>query len=559
MLRVTSQLQIAVLKQAIMSSQQDVFRVQQEIASGKKLSRPSQNPSGMREVTGIRSFLDITKTRKKSIDLGISRLQLTEDTVGKTTDLILRARELALVARNDTTSAADRILITEEVQQILAGLVDLANARIDGRYIFSGYETQTAAYTLSAASASAVPPVVVVNDNNTGATSTSVAIQTASSLTGHEYSIEFTTQTNFNVIDQTTGVTTLSNQTYASGGNIDFDGLRVVLTNNLTGPLGGDQFTITAHNDSDATVAVGIIPSVTPDATNTGTASASAVSVSTVSSLTGAGYTINFPTASTYTVVNNVTSSTVASGAYSDPTVLAFEGLSVTVTGSPLAGDSLDVTQTNSSLRPDIFELRFTSTTTYDVVDLTTNQVLSTGNAYTSGGNIVFSGLTTVVTDGTVAPQSGDVFRVRADYTYQGDTGGIAIEVGDGKTVTTNMVGSQVFSGQLVDLFDTLQDFNEALFTNNTTTLATITTNLDLGIDQLTGATADVGGRTNRLETFKDSIELLSLNLQSRKSFLEDTDLAQAAAELAQFETNLNASLLVLERQFRISLLNFIS
>ncbi|MCZ6800137.1 MAG: flagellin [Nitrospirae bacterium] len=559
MLRVTSQLQIAVLKQAIMSSQQDVFRVQQEIASGKKLSRPSQNPSGMREVTGIRSFLDITETRKKSIDLGISRLQLTEDTVGKTTDLILRARELALVARNDTTSAADRILITEEVQQILAGLVDLANARIDGRYIFSGYETQTAAYTLSAASASAVPPVVVVNDNNTGATSTSVAIQTASSLTGHEYSIEFTTQTNFNVIDQTTGVTTLSNQTYASGGNIDFDGLRVVLTNNLTGPLGGDQFTITAHNDSDATVAVGIIPSVTPDATNTGTASASAVSVSTVSSLTGAGYTINFPTASTYTVVNNVTSSTVASGAYSDPTVLAFEGLSVTVTGSPLAGDSLDVTQTNSSLRPDIFELRFTSTTTYDVVDLTTNQVLSTGNAYTSGGNIVFSGLTTVVTDGTVAPQSGDVFRVRADYTYQGDTGGIAIEVGDGKTVTTNMVGSQVFSGQLVDLFDTLQDFNEALFTNNTTTLATITTNLDLGIDQLTGATADVGGRTNRLETFKDSIELLSLNLQSRKSFLEDTDLAQAAAELAQFETNLNASLLVLERQFRISLLNFIS
>jgi flagellar hook-associated protein 3 FlgL len=471
--RVTSQLQIDVLKQSIQSNQREVFRVQQAIASGKKLTLPSENPSGMREVTGIRSFLDITETRQKTIDLGMSRLQLTEDTVGKTTDLIQRARELVLVARNDTTNAADRILITEEVQQVLAGLVDLANTKIDGRFIFSGHETQTAAYALNAVSASADAPTLTVNDNNTGATTTSVAIQTGSALTGQEYSIEFTSPINFNVINTTTGATTLSNQTYTSGGNIDFDGLRVVLTDNPTGPLGGDQFTISAHNSSDATVSASV--------------------------------------------------------------------------------------STQSALQSHIFEIRFTSSTTYDLVDLTADQVLSTGNAYTSGGNIVFSGITAVVTDGTVTPQSGDVFRVRADYAYQGDTGAIAVEVGDGKTVTTNTVGSQVFSGPDVDLFDTLQDLNEALFTNNTVPLSAILANLDLGIDQLTESTADVGGRASRLETFKDSIELVSLNLQSRKSFLEDTDLAEAGAELAQLETNLNASLLVLERQFRISLLNFIS
>ena len=102
---------------------------------------------------------------------------------------------------------------------------------------------------------------------------------------------------------------------------------------------------------------------------------------------------------------------------------------------------------TASALQPNIYEIRFTTTSLFDVVNLTNGQTLSSGNAYVSGANIVFAGLTTVITDGTVAPQAGDKYQVRPNYSYQGDTGSIAIEYEDNKTIGTNVVGSQVFSG----------------------------------------------------------------------------------------------------------------
>jgi len=62
----------------------------------------------------------------------------------------------------------------------------------------------------------------------------------------------------------------------------------------------------------------------------------------------------------------------------------------------------------------------------------------------------------------------------------------------------------------------------------------------------------------NRLDRFEDALELLSLNTQDRRSTLEDADIAKVSSELLALETNLTASLLVLNRQFQISLLEFL-
>lgn len=473
MMRVTTNLQIDLLKQSVQSLQGDLLKAQKAIASGKRVTKPSDDPTASREITSIQTFLDISSRRLQSISEGRTRLQLSESAISTANGILQRARELALTARNDTTTPGDRQVIAEEAHQLLLGFADAANTRIDGRYLFSGFETQTVPYTLNAVTATADPPVITAHSENTGSTTATVSIQTAASLTGHEYSIEFSDPTTFDVINKTTGATVLSSQAYASGGNIDFDGLRVVLTSNPSGPLTGDKFTIAPHNASDATVSASI--------------------------------------------------------------------------------------SSATSVQPHIYEIRFTSATAFDLVDITTDEVLSTGNAYASGANIVFAGITAVVTDGTVSPQAGDVFRVRTDFGYQGDSGDMAIEVGDSQTVTINLSGNEAFSGANVDVFDTLQDLNEAVLTNNVNLLDTVITNLDTGINQLTDAVADIGARTARLETIQDSIDLVSLNTRTRKSTLEDTDLAQAGTELARLETSLNATLLVLERQFQLSLLRFLS
>lgn len=67
----------------------------------------------------------------------------------------------------------------------------------------------------------------------------------ATALTLHDYQIQFTSATQYSVIDQTTSTTLSSGNTYVSGEAISFAGLRVVLANGQQGgPQTGDIFSI---------------------------------------------------------------------------------------------------------------------------------------------------------------------------------------------------------------------------------------------------------------------------------------------------------------------------
>jgi len=472
-MRVTNQQQIDLILRNYQRIQTNLARVQEALASGKKVNRPSDEPIAYEQIMKFRNVLNNIDKRSLAVHEAASRLNLSESSIGSAETIAQRGKEIALQERNDTSSAAARQAVAKEVHQLLLSFVDAANTKINERYLFSGFETQTAAFALSTSvSASGRSPSISGNDDNTGATSSTVAIQTASSLTGNQYKITFSDSTTFDVKNLSTGATTLSSQTYTSGANIDFDGLRVVLSDNPSGPLGGDEFQITAHNPSDATISASVT--------------------------------------------------------------------------------------TASSLQPNVYEIRFTSATAFDIVNLTDNQVLSTGNAYTSAANIVFAGITAVITDGTVTPQSGDVYRVRPNYSYQGDTGSIAVEYADGKTIASNVVGSQVFSGPDVDVFDTLQDLEQALLTNTPSDLVAVISSFTTGLDQLTDARADIGSKVNRLDRVAEGLDLLAVTTQDERSAIEDTDFAEAATQLTTLETNLQATLLTLSRQFNISLLSFL-
>jgi len=472
-MRVTNQQQIDLIMGNYQRIQANLARVQEALASGKKVNRPSDEPIAYEQIMKFRNVLNNIEKRSLSVQEAASRLNLSESAIASAEAIAQRGKEIALQERNATSSAATRQAVAKEVHQLLLSLVDAANTKINERYLFSGFETQTAAFAFSTSvSSSGRSPSISANDDNTGTTSSTVAIQTASSLTGNAYKITFSNSTTFDVTNLTTGATTLSSQTYTSAANIDFDGLRVVLTDNPSGPFGGDEFQITAHNPSDATISASVT--------------------------------------------------------------------------------------TASALQPNVYEIRFTSATAFDIVNLTDNQVLSTGNTYTSAANIVFAGITAVITDGTVTPQSGDFFRVRPNYSYQGDTGSIAVEYEDGKTIASNVVGSQVFSGPDVDLFDTLQDLEQALLTNTPSDLVAVISSFTTGLDQLTDARADIGSKVNRLDRVAEGLDLLAVTTQDERSAIEDTDFAEAATQLTTLETNLQAALLTLSRQFNISLLNFL-
>jgi flagellin-like hook-associated protein FlgL len=213
---------------------------------------------------------------------------------------------------------------------------------------------------------------------------------------------------------------------------------------------------------------------------------------------------------------------------------------------------------TVSALQPDSYRIQFTSSTQFDVLNLTSNQIVSSGNTYASGSPFSFDGVDVTVADGGGPPVAGDQFFVRVGYIYQGDGAAIEVEIGDAQTVETNVTGSQVFSGPTVDLFQDLQDFHQALVTDDQEGIRRAIGRFDQSLSQVLDARATIGGRVDRLDTVKDSLDLVSTNTQTLRSTYEDADYAQVASELATFQNTLEASMSTLARQFQTNLLNYL-
>ena len=120
---------------------------QEKLSSGKQINRPSDDPSGTRKVLGLRTedlqvqlFLDNTETAKEQINL-------TSNTLESTQEIFTKIKELTVQANNDTLGQSDRETIANELDELMESVLQYANTENNGRYIFSGTKTLTAAFT----------------------------------------------------------------------------------------------------------------------------------------------------------------------------------------------------------------------------------------------------------------------------------------------------------------------------------------------------------------------------------------------------------------------------
>jgi flagellar hook-associated protein 3 FlgL len=382
-MRVTERQQVDSLVTALQKLRSNIFERTEQISSGKRVNRPSDDPIAAERITQFRNLLRTTDRRLTSVNEGAGRLNLSESVLNEAGNSIQRAKELALRMRNDTNSAGERRNAALEVQHLIEGLAGIGNTVLNGRFLFAGSQTQTAPFIPGSVTDAA-------HTGNTGGATIATTVGTPSALQSDAYQIQFTSPTNFDVLNFTTGQTVLAGQTYVNGTPFSFDGVDVTLAD----------------------------------------------------------------------------------------------------TGTP--------------------------------------------------------------------PATGDEFVVRVGFQYQGDDAAVDIEIGDGQTVTTNVAGAQVFSGPTADVFQNLQDFQRALLTNDVAGIETAIGQLDPALTQINDARASIGARVNRLDTVKESLDLLTVNTETIRSSFEDTDFAKVASELTSLQLTLEASLATLTRQFNTSLLNFL-
>lgn len=136
---------------SILDQQSGLLDIQTKIATGKRISSPSDDPSGSVQIIKLSEAKSITEQYIRNSNSAISRLQLEESTIKSVEDTLIRVRELSIQSGNGILSNQDRKAIAIELRQHLQGLVGLANSQDANQdYLFAGNQVNQRPFSLVA-------------------------------------------------------------------------------------------------------------------------------------------------------------------------------------------------------------------------------------------------------------------------------------------------------------------------------------------------------------------------------------------------------------------------
>jgi flagellar hook-associated protein 3 FlgL len=123
--------------------------LRQIAASGKKLNKPSDDPSAVRPVLNAQALLRANDRYLKTMGTALDRFNNLEDHFEHMENLLVGAYETTISSLNGTYTAENRENLANTISQIKGELLDTANAKFDGKYVFAGFEEQTKPFTVN--------------------------------------------------------------------------------------------------------------------------------------------------------------------------------------------------------------------------------------------------------------------------------------------------------------------------------------------------------------------------------------------------------------------------
>lgn len=138
---------------SLTAAQLALARSERELASGRSIEEPSDNPVGTGEAIALQSTLAGLSSYEQNANDGIAWLNTANGALTGINQLAERARELVLQAANGIDSQSDLESVAAEVESIVESIKQTADTQYAGQYVFSGTATATAPYEQGASDA----------------------------------------------------------------------------------------------------------------------------------------------------------------------------------------------------------------------------------------------------------------------------------------------------------------------------------------------------------------------------------------------------------------------
>ncbi|WP_299261723.1 flagellar hook-associated protein FlgL [uncultured Kushneria sp.] len=138
-MRISTSMMFERSQNAMQSRQSDLSKVGEQVASGKRVVSPSDDPRAASQALIVKQDQAVQEQFKSGRTSANSTLSLQENTLNSVSDLLVSAKGLIVKAGNGTYTDSDRASVATELEGLYNQMLGLANTRdSSGQYMFAG-------------------------------------------------------------------------------------------------------------------------------------------------------------------------------------------------------------------------------------------------------------------------------------------------------------------------------------------------------------------------------------------------------------------------------------
>ncbi|PHR29419.1 MAG: flagellar hook-associated protein 3 [Desulfotalea sp.] len=121
----------------------DLLKLRNQGTTGLKFNVSSDDPGAIRPVLNTRTEIQETKRYLTTMGNSSDRMESTDGHLQHVENILVRVKEIAIHSVNASLNQHDLTTLADEIAELRNELLDAANAVVDGKYIFAGFQENT--------------------------------------------------------------------------------------------------------------------------------------------------------------------------------------------------------------------------------------------------------------------------------------------------------------------------------------------------------------------------------------------------------------------------------
>ncbi|HVT11871.1 MAG TPA: flagellar hook-associated protein FlgL [Fimbriimonadaceae bacterium] len=135
----------------IQLAQDNLTTISQQLATGRRINQPSDDPVGVGTSLSLRSLQSGIQQYMSNLNTAKGSLGYIDNAASSMSDLLNQAYQLAVQGANSSTDQTGRNAMVQQISSLQNQLINIANTQgPNGSYIFAGQKSTTKPYTINA-------------------------------------------------------------------------------------------------------------------------------------------------------------------------------------------------------------------------------------------------------------------------------------------------------------------------------------------------------------------------------------------------------------------------